>query len=122
MAAWAVGTKLVPYVGPSWAAAAGLSSPSHRVLLAQVYMFAVMPNAPCFEADDKRVISDQFGRCLLPAELKNRPQQAPTPVHEWALPRVPCGFRTYIKRDDMTGSTLSGNKVLLPVIVNSASF
>ncbi|XP_071162953.1 uncharacterized protein [Mytilus edulis] len=34
-----------------------------------------------------------------------------TPIHEWRLPNVPSGFKVYIKRDDMTGSTLSGNKV-----------
>ncbi|XP_052103571.1 uncharacterized protein LOC127737078 [Mytilus californianus] len=34
-----------------------------------------------------------------------------TPIHEWKLPNVPSGFKVYIKRDDMTGSTLSGNKV-----------
>ncbi|KAK2166068.1 hypothetical protein NP493_1335g00002 [Ridgeia piscesae] len=34
-----------------------------------------------------------------------------TPIHKWNLPDVPEGFEVYIKRDDMTGSTLSGNKV-----------
>ncbi|CAC5418368.1 dcyD [Mytilus coruscus] len=34
-----------------------------------------------------------------------------TPIHEWKLPNIPSGFKVYIKRDDMTGSTLSGNKV-----------
>ncbi|XP_052103570.1 uncharacterized protein LOC127737077 [Mytilus californianus] len=34
-----------------------------------------------------------------------------TPIHEWRLPNVPSGFKVYIKRDDMPGSTLSGNKV-----------
>ena len=41
-----------------------------------------------------------------------------TPIHKWTLPGVPEGFDVYIKRDDMTGSTLSGNKVgvlLLPI-------
>lgn len=36
---------------------------------------------------------------------------APTPIEPWALPRVPAGVEVSIKRDDMTGSTLSGNKV-----------
>ncbi|CAD5114854.1 DgyrCDS3890 [Dimorphilus gyrociliatus] len=35
----------------------------------------------------------------------------PTPVHEWNIPDVPKPFRLFIKRDDLTGSTLSGNKV-----------
>lgn len=34
-----------------------------------------------------------------------------TPIHKWNLPRIPEGFSISIKRDDMTGSTLSGNKV-----------
>lgn len=35
----------------------------------------------------------------------------PTPIHEWNLPDVPNPFTVYIKRDDLTGSSLSGNKV-----------
>lgn len=34
-----------------------------------------------------------------------------TPIHAWTVPGVPDGFSVSIKRDDMTGSTLSGNKV-----------
>ncbi|KAJ8310753.1 hypothetical protein KUTeg_012618 [Tegillarca granosa] len=34
-----------------------------------------------------------------------------TPIHKWTLPGIPEGFSISIKRDDMTGSTLSGNKV-----------
>ncbi|XP_050416815.2 uncharacterized protein LOC126830470 [Patella vulgata] len=34
-----------------------------------------------------------------------------TPIHTWNLPGVPDEFKIFIKRDDMTGSTLSGNKV-----------
>ena len=35
----------------------------------------------------------------------------PTPIHEWAVPGVASGFQLHIKRDDLTGSTLTGNKV-----------
>ena len=35
----------------------------------------------------------------------------PTPIHHWDLPGVPKEFQVFIKRDDMTGSTLGGNKV-----------
>ena len=35
----------------------------------------------------------------------------PTPVHRWDIPGAPKDFQLFIKRDDMTGSTLSGNKV-----------
>ncbi|XP_046543179.1 bifunctional D-cysteine desulfhydrase/1-aminocyclopropane-1-carboxylate deaminase, mitochondrial-like [Haliotis rubra] len=34
-----------------------------------------------------------------------------TPIHEWKLPEIPDGFSLHIKRHDMTGSSLSGNKV-----------
>ena len=36
---------------------------------------------------------------------------APTPIHRWYLPGIPDDVEVYIKRDDMTGSVLSGNKV-----------
>ena len=37
----------------------------------------------------------------------------PTPISKWELPPslVPEGFNVYIKRDDVTGIELSGNKV-----------
>ena len=35
----------------------------------------------------------------------------PTPIHHWDLPGLPKEFQVFIKRDDMTGSTLGGNKV-----------
>lgn len=35
----------------------------------------------------------------------------PTPVHDWKLPIAPRGLKLKVKRDDMTGNTLSGNKV-----------
>ncbi|KAH3850846.1 hypothetical protein DPMN_093321 [Dreissena polymorpha] len=34
-----------------------------------------------------------------------------TPIHRWSLPGVPEGFQVFIKRDDLTGTELSGNKV-----------
>ena len=36
---------------------------------------------------------------------------AQTPIHRWYLPGIPDDVEVYIKRDDMTGSVLSGNKV-----------
>ena len=41
----------------------------------------------------------------------------PTPIHKWELPGVPSGFEVFVKRDDMTGSTLSGNKVCWNVVM-----
>lgn len=37
----------------------------------------------------------------------------PTPIHSWSPPRVPDGYEVAIKREDLAGSTLSGNKVLV---------
>ena len=34
-----------------------------------------------------------------------------TPIHPWHLTNVPTDFKISLKRDDMTGSTCSGNKV-----------
>ncbi|XP_020893648.1 putative D-cysteine desulfhydrase 1, mitochondrial [Exaiptasia diaphana] len=51
------------------------------------------------------------------ATLSNTPShfvklcQRNTPIRDWTLPGLPSGFSLSIKRDDMTGSTLSGNKV-----------
>ena len=38
-----------------------------------------------------------------------------TPIHEWRVPGVPTEFQLFVKREDLTGSTLSGNKVRLCV-------
>ncbi|GIL44459.1 hypothetical protein Vafri_1914 [Volvox africanus] len=35
----------------------------------------------------------------------------PTPIHEWRLPGLPVGVRVLIKRDDLSGMQMSGNKV-----------
>ena len=35
----------------------------------------------------------------------------PTPIHRWYPPGVPDGTEVYIKRDDLSGMQLSGNKV-----------
>lgn len=37
--------------------------------------------------------------------------QLPTPIHRWNLPGVPEEFEVLIKRDDLTGASLTGNKV-----------
>ena len=34
-----------------------------------------------------------------------------TPIQRWYLPGIPDGFEVYIKRDDMLGCELTGNKV-----------
>jgi len=35
----------------------------------------------------------------------------PTPIHEWKLPRIPDDVQVFVKRDDLSGMQLSGNKV-----------
>ncbi|KAM0926823.1 hypothetical protein ACQ4PT_003015 [Festuca glaucescens] len=35
----------------------------------------------------------------------------PTPIHKWNLPNLPEGTEVWIKRDDLSGMQLSGNKV-----------
>ncbi|KQJ86165.1 hypothetical protein BRADI_4g03710v3 [Brachypodium distachyon] len=37
--------------------------------------------------------------------------QFPTPIHKWNLPNLPEGTEVWIKRDDLAGMELSGNKV-----------
>lgn len=36
--------------------------------------------------------------------------QLPTPIHPWAVPGLPPGCELHVKRDDLTGMQLSGNK------------
>lgn len=35
----------------------------------------------------------------------------PTPIHKWHVPGLPDGTELWIKRDDLTGMQLSGNKI-----------
>ncbi|KAL3628945.1 hypothetical protein CASFOL_027991 [Castilleja foliolosa] len=37
--------------------------------------------------------------------------QLPTPIHKWDLPNLPKDTEVYLKRDDLSGMQLSGNKV-----------
>ncbi|XP_022788903.1 bifunctional D-cysteine desulfhydrase/1-aminocyclopropane-1-carboxylate deaminase, mitochondrial-like isoform X2 [Stylophora pistillata] len=46
----------------------------------------------------------------IPNELTELAQRN-TPIHSWNLPNAPKEFSISIKRDDLTGCTLSGNKV-----------
>ena len=42
----------------------------------------------------------------------------PTPIHHWAVPGLPEGISVFIKRDDMNGSTLGGNKVCMEIYMD----
>ena len=46
----------------------------------------------------------------------------PTPITQWRMPDLPEGFEVLIKRDDMTGSSLSGNKVRNIVTLELSSY
>ncbi|BFG41100.1 hypothetical protein CerSpe_273740 [Prunus speciosa] len=35
----------------------------------------------------------------------------PTPIHKWNLPNLPTNTEFWLKRDDLSGMQLSGNKV-----------
>lgn len=52
-------------------------------------------------------------RAVLPQVPTQRYRLAllPTPIHPWPAPGVPPGCELHIKRDDLTGMQLSGNKV-----------
>ena len=53
-----------------------------------------------------------WARCLPnPPTHRFNLAQTPTPIHRWHVPGVPPGCELYIKRDDLTGASLSGNKV-----------
>jgi len=51
------------------------------------------------------------------SKLRNRPEnyielaQTPTPIQRWNLSDVPEKFDLQVKRDDLTGNLLSGNKI-----------
>lgn len=47
--------------------------------------------------------------------------QLPTPIHPWSVPGLADGFKMYIKRDDLTGAALSGNKVEAALILGCGS-
>eukprot|EP00892_Ulva_mutabilis_P006631 jgi/Ulvmu1/433/UM001_0440.1 len=60
---------------------------------------------------------EQFTAPDWAASLKLKPTETvglamtPTPVHEWKLPGLPDDVTVHVKRDDMTGLQMSGNKV-----------
>ncbi|EFN58625.1 hypothetical protein CHLNCDRAFT_34235 [Chlorella variabilis] len=64
-------------------------------------MFQLQPYTPPAWATNLALLPKQ--RCHL--------AQLPTPIHPWPVPGVPPGCELHIKRDDLTGMQLSGNKV-----------
>ena len=43
----------------------------------------------------------------------------PTPIHRWYPPGIPEDVEFWIKRDDLTGMQLSGNKVRLIAFIST---
>lgn len=65
----------------------------------------------CTGEDQNRLTEKLIVPALqLPAQ-RYRMALLPTPIHPWAAPGVPPGCELHIKRDDLTGMQLSGNKV-----------
>lgn len=64
-------------------------------------MFQLEPYSPPAWASKLTLVPSQRYRLAL----------LPTPIHPWAVPGVPPGCELHIKRDDLTGMQLSGNKV-----------
>ncbi|GFR47123.1 hypothetical protein Agub_g8810 [Astrephomene gubernaculifera] len=52
----------------------------------------------------------QGASCRVP-KTRFRLGMLPTPIHEWRLQGLPEGVRLLVKRDDLSGMQLSGNKV-----------
>ena len=80
--------ETAPYVPPSWASklTTVVTVPhSRRILL----------KFTCVQVPEERIALGLL----------------PTPIHRWKLPNVPSDLDVWIKRDDMSGNELSGNKV-----------
>lgn len=66
---------------------------------------------------EESVHLSQFKSPSWASKLKNRPDkyielaETPTPIQKWNLDEVPERFELEVKRDDLTGHLLSGNKV-----------
>ena len=63
----------------------------------------------CNEESSVLMRMAQFQYMYILTQLAN----TPTPIQYWPLPGLPEGVDVFIKREDMTGSTLTGNKVSL---------
>jgi hypothetical protein len=100
--------ELTPYEPPSWTRGSGLTAPTHRVLLAQLPTPLhpwkppppPPPPAPPPPPPEPRSFDEGNGGGSTAAA-------AAAPTAPWCLRDV----ATFIKRDDATGSDVSGNKV-----------
>ena len=107
--------QLQQYLPPAWA-----QDLSHRPstyvqvsdLASRMWMMGV---SLCLQLYNPLTTSSSSFSSLLPppppssSSLQLATRQ--TPIHPWRLPGLPQGFQVSVKRDDMTGSVLGGNKV-----------
>ena len=110
--------KLQKYVPPSWASALTYQPESYvrvRLLILILYThFAIFKLWPAIYINPTPTYPAHSWQLYTFDNSANAPVQLairPTPIHHWDLPGVPKEFQVFIKRDDMTGSTLGGNKV-----------
>ncbi len=107
--------QLQPYTPPSWATQLGLVSRAHEALL-RVSTWAPGQRSGCVLSiclKSLKTVASAFGILVdwqVPTQ-RCRLAQLPTPIHPWAVPGLPPGCELHIKRDDLTGMQLSGNKV-----------
>ena len=80
-----------------------------------MYCTVVVRESNCSTAILKALV-DTF-LCFQVPKKRFRMGMLPTPIHPWPLPRVPEGVDVWIKRDDLTGCQLSGNKVSEPLLI-----
>ncbi|GLI65555.1 hypothetical protein VaNZ11_009118 [Volvox africanus] len=72
---------------------------------------AMLPASESFLQLQSYSPPDWASRILLAPTHRFRLGMLPTPIHEWQLPDLPVGVRLLIKRDDLSGMQMSGNKV-----------
>ena len=77
-----------PYVPPSWAS-------KLTTVEAVPHSWRILLKFTCVQVPEERIALGLL----------------PTPIHRWRLPNVPSDLDVWIKRDDMSGNELSGNKV-----------
>ena len=100
--------QLQPYEPPPWASNLKVV-PKTRIPVSWSALMRVRP-APSLRCMQSISRSATPAFTLLIINTSPQLCMAPTPVHRWRLPGLPGPFSVWVKRDDLTGSTLSGNK------------
>lgn len=71
----------------------------------------IATRATMFELEKPYKAPSWANKLQAPSHGRVRLGQFPTAIHRWDLPRLPPGCEVFIKRDDLSGMQLSGNKV-----------